>query len=335
MPTQDIYNCIQVNDRLLTGGQPTEDQIRAAADEGYTAVINLATLQPERALADEAGLVRSLGMAYFHIPVQWDAPLPADFAAFEQVFQELLRADPGGTPNRVLLHCAANYRATAFFSLYAWRHLSWIAAQAEAFRARIWADSQYPVWQELIQTLSRQIAAEQVGPNAAKVIIRAAAPADAEGLVQFVQRIAAEPQSNLEMSAGEFTLTSAEESQVVTRYAQSENSLFLVAETGGSIIGLLTCGGGKRQSKRHCTTLGITVAKEYRGLGVGRLLMARAVEWAEATSILKRIELYVLVRNQQAIHLYEGFGFQVEGRRQNALFRDGAYLDDLLMARVW
>jgi protein tyrosine phosphatase (PTP) superfamily phosphohydrolase (DUF442 family) len=168
MPTQDIYNYIQVNDHLLTGGQPTEDQIRAAAGEGYTAVINLATIQPETALADEAGLVRSLGMAYFHIPVRWDAPLPTDFTSFEAVLQQLFRADAGGRPNRVLLHCAANYRATAFFSLYACKHLGWSAAEAENFRARIWAGSQYPAWEELIRTLSQQIAAEQAGPTRAE-----------------------------------------------------------------------------------------------------------------------------------------------------------------------
>ena len=92
MSTEDIYNYRRVNDRISTGGQPTEDQLRSAAAEGFTTVINLATINPDRSLDDEAGLVRSLGMTYHHIPVAWENPQESDFAAFEAVMQE----HPGG-----------------------------------------------------------------------------------------------------------------------------------------------------------------------------------------------------------------------------------------------
>ena len=32
--------------------------------------------------------------------------------------------------DRTLIHCAANFRVTAFYSLYAMKHLDWTAAQA-------------------------------------------------------------------------------------------------------------------------------------------------------------------------------------------------------------
>ena len=83
MSTQEICNYRKVNDQIITGGQPNEDQLKSAANEGFTTVVNLATLDPDYSLPDEAGLVRSLGMAYHHIPVDWEAPKESDFEAFD------------------------------------------------------------------------------------------------------------------------------------------------------------------------------------------------------------------------------------------------------------
>jgi hypothetical protein len=45
----------------------------------------------------------------------------------------------------------ANFRVTAFYGLYAQRHLGWSEAQAEALRAPIWNGSDYPVWEAFIR----------------------------------------------------------------------------------------------------------------------------------------------------------------------------------------
>ena len=143
MSTTDIYNYIQVNEHTITGGQPTADQLRSAAVEGVATIINLATIHSDSPLQDESGLVRSLGMNYYHIPVEWGEPKDSDFAAFEDVMAQI----PAG---KTLIHCAANFRVTAFYSLYAQKHLGWSEAQAEEFRAAIWKGSDYPVWEEFI-----------------------------------------------------------------------------------------------------------------------------------------------------------------------------------------
>jgi protein tyrosine phosphatase (PTP) superfamily phosphohydrolase (DUF442 family) len=146
MSTQDIYNYLKVNDQLITGGQPDEEQLRSAAAEGFTTVINLATYNPGHSLENEAGLVQSLGMAYHHIPVDWSAPQESDFQAFERVMQQ-------PTNGKTFVHCAANFRVTAFYSLYAMKHLGWSEAQADAFRAAIWSESDYPVWETFIEKM--------------------------------------------------------------------------------------------------------------------------------------------------------------------------------------
>lgn len=140
MSVEKIFNYIQVDDHVSTAGQPTEAQLRDAAAEGFTAVINLAPTNPPYTPADEGGLARALGMAYYYIPVDWNKPTDADFTAFEQA----MSATAG---RRTLIHCAANFRVTAFYTLYAQKHLGLSAAEADALRDRIWAGSDYPVWE--------------------------------------------------------------------------------------------------------------------------------------------------------------------------------------------
>lgn len=150
MTSSDIYNVLQVSDDLLTAGQPTAAQLRALAAEGFTTVVNLAT-PPSRDLPlDESGLVRSLGMAYEHIPVDWGNPTAEDFEAFEDVMANL-------PPGKTLIHCAANFRVTAFFALYAMKHRGWSEEQAEQFRAAIWRDSNFPIWEQFIARMKRQM----------------------------------------------------------------------------------------------------------------------------------------------------------------------------------
>ncbi len=47
MTTQDIRNVVRVDAHTLTGGQPTAEQRRAAADEGVQVVINLVKTHKE------------------------------------------------------------------------------------------------------------------------------------------------------------------------------------------------------------------------------------------------------------------------------------------------
>ena len=151
MGADEIYNAREVDDRLITSGQPSEDQLRAAAAEGVDTVVNLAPHDASNALPDEAGLVRALGMTYHHLPVVFANPTEGDFAAFEQVM--------AGLPpdSRTLVHCAANFRVSAFYGLYAIKHLGWSVEQAEAFRAPIWDGSDYPVWEAFVSQMQQRL----------------------------------------------------------------------------------------------------------------------------------------------------------------------------------
>ena len=89
-------------------------------------------------------------MAYYHIPVEWENPQLSDFTAFEQVIEKA-----GST--KMLIHCAANFRVTAFYGLYAMKHLGWTEAQAEQLRAPVWSGSNYSIWEEFILQVKETI----------------------------------------------------------------------------------------------------------------------------------------------------------------------------------
>src|SRR5437870_13360504 len=81
--TSTILNYRAVDPLLSARGQPTEDQLRSVAPDGLTAVINLALHDdPRYSLPDEAGLARSLGPTYEHIPAQFSAPTDSDLVRF-------------------------------------------------------------------------------------------------------------------------------------------------------------------------------------------------------------------------------------------------------------
>jgi len=163
-------------------------------------------------------------------------------------------------------------------------------------------------------------------------IIREAQPNDAEQIIAYVQRIAAEPGISIVLEPGEFTLTVDQERRFIADRAAEDNSLFLVAEVMGQIVAVLTLRGGIRHAVRHEAVLGITVAKEWRGRGVGDTMMSRAVDWARQSGVITRIELQVFTSNTTAIRLYKKHGFEIEGSRRKAVFREGKYHDDYVMA---
>jgi RimJ/RimL family protein N-acetyltransferase len=162
-------------------------------------------------------------------------------------------------------------------------------------------------------------------------IVREAAPADAAAVIACAQTVIIEPGVMVLTSPGEFHPTLAEEQQILADHHAAANSVFLIAVAGDKVIGMLGCTGGRRRGNRHTALLGMSVHREWRDRGVGSALMARAVEWARNSGVVTRIELDVYVENARARHLYEKFGFEVEGRRRRAIFRDGQYHDDLIM----
>ena len=70
-----------------------------------------------------------------------------------------------------------------------------------------------------------------------------------------------------------------------------------------------------------------------QGAGIGKESCKLALDYAAAHLNLRRIELSYLAVNAAAEKLYRGQGFVEEGRQVEAQYRDGDYVDVILMAR--
>jgi uncharacterized protein (TIGR01244 family) len=100
-------------DGVLSGGQPTREQIESAAEAGFRTVINLRG-GAERGFEWEPELVRELGMTYEHLPVTGKDSLTREHV--EQIDAVLNAALEEGP---VLLHCASGNRIGTVLALRA------------------------------------------------------------------------------------------------------------------------------------------------------------------------------------------------------------------------
>jgi ribosomal protein S18 acetylase RimI-like enzyme len=104
-----------------------------------------------------------------------------------------------------------------------------------------------------------------------------------------------------------------------------------VALDGERVVGWCDITPRDRPAARHGGVLGIGILPAWRGRGLGRRLMERALQ-AARTFPLARVELSVRADNDRAIALYRKIGFEVEGRRRRTTLVDGVYYDDIIMA---
>lgn len=143
----DISNYREYSATFASSGQPTAAQLETARAAGFERIVYIAWTDHENSLPHEDRLVKALGMQYLHIPVDWQAPQPADFYLFAGAMQ---RAPPAKT----LLHCQVNYRASAFAFLYRVLYADVPVAAAKADMNSVWSPNE--TWRELIFTVLRE-----------------------------------------------------------------------------------------------------------------------------------------------------------------------------------
>jgi len=104
-----------------------------------------------------------------------------------------------------------------------------------------------------------------------------------------------------------------------------------VALSGGEVIGWCDVTPKPRPIYAHSGVLGMGLLPPFRGQGIGKRLIAQALDAARDFG-LQRVELTVRENNTNAIALYKQTGFVVEGVQHNAILLDGNYENLILMA---
>jgi putative acetyltransferase len=119
-----------------------------------------------------------------------------------------------------------------------------------------------------------------------------------------------------------------------TKANTPQTHIILAAWLGDRLAGTAGLFRNNLGRREHAASLGIGLGDAFQNQGIGTALMAELIDMADNWLNLRRIELTVFADNAGAIHLYKKFGFVTEGTFAAATFRDGAFVDSYLMARV-
>ncbi len=152
---KEIHNYHEVDETLATGGHVMAPQVEELEQAGFDLVVNLATVAEDHNASDGPAIAAE-GITYVHIPVPWSEPTLADLDMFFAVM------DARGE-RKTLVHCMANYRASAFVYLYRTLRQGVPDAQARKDLEVIWdqeAWREYPQWRDFV----RQAKARAGGP---------------------------------------------------------------------------------------------------------------------------------------------------------------------------
>lgn len=167
------------------------------------------------------------------------------------------------------------------------------------------------------------------------VVIRSAAPDDAARLRAL--RLEALTDSPTAFSA-DYTATLAQGVEVwearITGFARNDNGLQCVAAHQDRLVGMAGITRGERPKTRHSGTIwGVYITPEWRRQRLAEGMIDLCLEWAGAHE-LAIVKLAVVATNAAAIHCYNRCGFNVYGVEPKAIYYEGVYYDELLMARA-
>ncbi|MEH1857391.1 MAG: sulfur transferase domain-containing protein [Nostoc sp.] len=98
-----MSNTKKVSDDLSAAGQPTSEELKQAAQEGFKSVLNLRSPDEAGFLSDEQQQAQAAGLQYANVPLK---PSEPNQEQTELAIQEIEKL-----PKPILIHCAAGARA--------------------------------------------------------------------------------------------------------------------------------------------------------------------------------------------------------------------------------
>ncbi len=105
-----------------------------------------------------------------------------------------------------------------------------------------------------------------------------------------------------------------QEAQFLEEKTKSTNEIEIIALVDGKVVGTAGIEAvGSKYKVRHRAELGISILREYWGLGLGRALMEACIQCARDAGYIQ-LELSVVAENERAVALYRNIGFEEFGR---------------------
>ena len=149
--------------------------------------------------------------------------------------------------------------------------------------------------------------------NGREAQLRNGVAADGDAVYELFQLTHAETDYLLSYP-DENSLDPEQEAQFLQEKTDSPNEIEILAIVDGKVVGMAGIEAvGKKFKVRHRADLGISVLKEYWGLGLGKALMLACIQCAKDAGYAQ-VELNVVAENERALSLYRSVGFEEFGR---------------------
>lgn len=166
------------------------------------------------------------------------------------------------------------------------------------------------------------------------LLIREAEVEDATELIALLDQIGHES-SFTSLDENGIAMSESEMHRFINKQAQSDNQIILLAFLNDELVGVINITADQRPRVRHIGDVFLGIKKAYWGNGLGSILMEEAIEWAQSSGSISRLQLTVQKRNTAAVHLYEKMGFIIEGlQERGAYIEGGEFLDVYLMGQL-
>jgi len=169
--------------------------------------------------------------------------------------------------------------------------------------------------------------------NGENVIIRKPSVEDAEAIINIIT-IADTETLFLARNPGEFCTSVEREKQIIENVLADNDVEWFVAEYENKVIGQCSVGLVRKNARyRHRAEVAFVILQDYCNLGIGGKMMEECIKWCKKKGITQ-MELDVVKNNEKALKMYQGFGFEIIGIRENALrYQDDTYADEYLMVK--
>jgi len=113
---------------------------------------------------------------------------------------------------------------------------------------------------------------------------------------------------------------------------QKKKTVWFLVFHNNTLIGSSTISLFDKRAFFHVGEFLISIARKYRGKGVGELLLKTVIlESKKTLKSLKILILEVFGNNNTAINMYKKFGFKPYGKLPEGVLHRKKYVDDVLM----
>jgi GNAT superfamily N-acetyltransferase len=147
-------------------------------------------------------------------------------------------------------------------------------------------------------------------PTPEELLIRSAAPADAEGVLAIARELVADGTT--------YVFAPETSDQALLGYFFAAGGWNFVAERGARVLGCYVLRENRGGRGSHVANASYAVAESARGQGVGRALGLHSLEEARRRGFRAMQFNFVVSTNDGAVRLWRSLGFEVVGTSPGA-----------------